>query len=327
VLTIFVHRNGRTEQVTSLDRTWLIPASGVTLWVDLVAPSIPESLILSDTFAFHPLSTEAAMAALQYPKIEAYDGYLYIVLHGIEFHDRRAGNQADRCFFTQDVDFFLGPNYLVTVHSGSSAAIEDLKTHLVRNAKILAEGPVAVFHRIVDAMVDHYRPEVEKLEEQIDLLEAAVFERPGPNIVRSILSRKRDVSTLRRIVFPQRDVVGRLARREFVDISTDMSFRFRDVYDHLVRVADDASMLHERITELLEAHLTNVSNRLNEIMKVLTVVSTVFMPLTLLSGLWGMNVPLPLLPGGPAAQFWWVSAIMMGIVLGMLLMFRRANWL
>jgi magnesium transporter len=327
VLTIFVHRNGRTEEATSIDRSWLNPGSGVTLWVDLIAPSIPESLILSDTFAFHPLSTEAAMTALQYPKIEAYDGYLYIVLHGIAFHTTDTNNRFERCFNTLDVDFFLGPNYLVTVHGGSSSAIKDLKEHIVRNAKIMAEGPVAVFHRIVDAMVDHYRPEIEKLEEQIDGLEGAVFEEPGTNIVRMILARKRDVSTLRRIVFPQRDVVGRLARREFVDIGTDMSFRFRDVYDHLVRMADDASLFHERITSLLEAHLTAASNRLNEVMKVLTVVSTIFMPLTLLSGLWGMNVELPLLPGGPSAQFWWVTAIIVGIVCAMLLMFRRRGWI
>src|SRR6185503_1942058 len=113
---------------------------------------------------------------------------------------------------------------------------------------------------------------------------------------RKILAEKRDVSSLRRIVTPQRDVIARLARRDFVDISTDMSFRFRDVYDHLVRVADDATIFQDRITGILDAHLTNVSNRLNEVMKVLTVVSTIFMPLTLLSGLWGMNIMLPVFP-------------------------------
>ena len=131
---------------------------------------------------------------------------------------------------------------------------------------------------------------------------------PDREVVREILDLKRQVSALRRITIPQRDVIGRLARREFVDISTEMSFRFRDVYDHLVRINDEAMMLQDRITGVLEAHLSNVSNRLNEVMKVLTVVSTIFMPLTLLSGIWGMNVPLPHFPGGEAAQFWWVSA-------------------
>jgi magnesium transporter len=291
------------------------------VWVDLAAPSIPESLILSDTFAFHPLAVEDAMQAVHYPKIEAYDGYLYVVLHGIDFHAGARG------FATHDVDFFLGPSYLVTVHDGHSRSISELKENVCRNSRMLGEGPVALFHRLIDAMIDRYAPEVEKLEERLDQLEKTIFESPDPALIRSILAEKREVSSLRRIVTPQRDVVSRLARREFVDISTDMSFRFRDVYDHLVRIADDATMFQDRITGILEAHLSNVSNRLNEVMKVLTVVSTIFMPLTLLSGLWGMNIALPLLPGGPAGQFWWLTGVMVVIVVGMLAMFRLRRWI
>jgi magnesium transporter len=321
VITIFVHHDGKTEQVRSLERPWLNPASGAFLWVDLAAPSIPESLILSDSFGFHPLSVEDSMQELHYPKIEPYDGYLYIVLHGIDFHD------GDKGFSTHDVDFFLGPNYLVTVHDGHSRSIAELKENICRNPKMMAEGPVALFHRIVDAMVDRYRPEVEKLEDRLDQLEKAVFESPDPGLIRSILAEKREVSGLRRIITPQRDVIGRLARREFVDISTEMAFKFRDVYDHLVRIADDSSMFQDRITGILDAHLTNVSNRLNEVMKVLTVVSTIFMPLTLLSGLFGMNEALPILPGGAGAQFWWLSGVMIVIVVGMLAMFRARHWI
>src|SRR5207244_2501547 len=176
-----------------------------------------------------------------------------------------------------------------------------------RHAKILSEGPVALFHRIVDAMVDHYRPEIEKLEDRLDSLEDEIFDTADPKLVRQILDEKRQVASLRRIVTPQRDVIARLARRDFVDVSTEMSFRFRDVYDHLVRIADDAMIFQDRITGMLDAHLSNVSNRLNEVMKVLTVVATIFMPPTVLVGAWGMNVPLPRLPGGEAAQFWWLA--------------------
>jgi magnesium transporter len=321
MVTIFVHRNGKTEPVTRIDRAWLNPAAGVYLWVDLAAPSIPESLILSETFHFHPLSVEDAMSSLQYPKIEAYDGYLYIVLHGIE------SNAAAHCFDTHDVDFFLGPTYLVTVHDGDSRSIAELRDHATRNPKIASEGPVALFHRIVDAMVDHYRPEVDKLEENLDKLEEAIFADPKPALARRILDKKHEVASLRRIITPQRDVIGRLARRDFVDISTEMSFRFRDVYDHLVRLADDALIFHDRITGLLDAHLSNTSNRLNEVMKVLTVVSTIFMPLTLLTGAFGMNVPLPRFPGNDAAQFWWLAAISIAVIVVMLIVFRRRRWI
>ncbi len=187
MITIFVHRNGRTDRATSIDRTWLNPAAGACIWVDLAAPSIPESLVLSDTFAFHPLSVEDAMETRQYPKAEAYDGYLYVVLHGIHFRPVEHG------FATHDVDFFVGPAYLVTVHDGDSRSIVDLRDNAERNPKILSEGPVALFHRIVDALVDHYRPEVEKLEDRIDALETKVFDDPTPAMVREILAQKRDV--------------------------------------------------------------------------------------------------------------------------------------
>ena len=321
MVTIFLYRDGKASRETSIDRSWLNPASGALVWVDLESPSIPESLILSDTFAFHPLSIEDAMSTLQYPKAEAYDGYLYIILHGIAFQ------KEEHCFNTQDVDFFLGPTYLVTVHSGDCPSINDLREYAARNAKLFADGPVALFHRIVDAMVDHYRPEMDKLEERLDELEKEIFETASAHLVRQILDEKRQVSALRRIITPQRDVVARLARRDFVDISTEMSFRFRDVYDHIVRVADDSLMFQDRITGMLDAHLSSISNRLNEVMKVLTVVATIFMPPTLLAGLYGMNVPLPRFPGSDAAQFWWVMGICVTTIVAMLAVFRRRRWI
>jgi magnesium transporter len=321
VVSIFVPRNGQTEQVTSIDRAWLNPASGAFLWVDLARPSVLEALVLSDTFSFHRLAVEDAMSERQYPKAEAYDGFLYVILHGIHFQE------GERCFATHDVDFFLGPSYLVTVHDGTSRSIVDLSEHVVRNQKLMSEGPVALFHRIVDAMVDHYRPEIDKLEDRIDALEEAVFDSPRPELVRHILADKRDVAALRRIIQPQRDVVARLARRDFVDISTEMSFRFRDVYDHLVRISDDALMFQDRITGILDAHLSNVSNRLNEVMKVLTIVSVVFLPLMLLTGAYGMNVPLPHFPGGERMQFWWLVGLSIAITAVMLMYFRRKRWM
>ena len=321
MISIYVHRHGLTEQAAKFDRAWLTPASDAIVWVDLAAPSIPESLILSDTFAFHRLSVEDAMSERQYPKAEAYDGYLYVILHGIHFQ------KGDKRFSTHDIDFFVGPNYLVTVHDGDSGTILELRDHATRNPKIIGEGPVALLHRIVDGMVDSYRPEMDKLEDRIDDLEKQIFDRPDPSLVRRILDEKRQIAGLRRIITPQRDVVARLARRDFVDISTEMSFRFRDVYDHLVRIADDVLIFQDRITGMLDAHLSNVSNRLNEVMKVLTILSTIFMPLTVLTGMWGMNVPLPHMPGGEHAQFWWVLGLMLllgGLMLGY---FRRQRWI
>ena len=148
-------------------------------------------------------------------------------------------------------------------------------------------------HRIIDPMVDDYRPEIDELSDRLDAIEKEVFERPNPNLAREILDFKRDVASLRRVVQPQRDVVGRLARREFPFIDEQVAYRFRDVHDHLVRIADESMFFQDRITSLLDANLAIVSNQLNTIMKILTVIATVFMPLTFITGLYGMNVDLP----------------------------------
>jgi magnesium transporter len=182
-------------------------------------------------------------------------------------------------------------------------------------------------HRIVDAMVDHYRPEVEKLENRLDALEEDVFSQPRQSLIRDILNLKRDVTSLRRVVLPQRDVVGRLARREFPIISDEMAYRFRDVYDHLVRLSDEALIYQDRVTSILDAHLSNQSNRLNEVMKVLTYITTIAVPFTVLGGLYGMNVKLPGVAGeGNPYLFWFVlggSALFVALIFSVLARMRR----
>jgi magnesium transporter len=148
-----------------------------------------------------------------------------------------------------------------------------------------------------------------------------------PDLVRDILALKRDLGSLRRVLIPQRDAVGRLARREFPIINDELTYRFRDVYDHILRLSDEASLLQDRVTGILDAYLSTISNRLNRVMKVLTVMSTIFLPLTVLTGMWGMNVPLPEFPGGEMAQFWWISGVMVAITAVMLTLFRRNGWL
>ena len=321
MVSIYVHENGQTRSAPRVEPGWLTQDSKVTLWVDLSTPAPEEAALLSDVFHFHPLSVEDALSAIHHPKIEPYQGYLYLILHGIDFE------RVEHQFATRDVDFFLGQNYLVTVHDGRSRSVAKWREICKRHEHVLAEGPVGVLHRIVDSMVENYRPEIDGLEEQIDQLEdEAIFGR-RTNVVREILAVKRDLASLRRVVIPQRDAIGRLARREFPQISDEMTYRFRDVYDQLVRLSDEATLFQDRMTGILEAHLSAISNRLNLVMKVLTVMSTIFLPLTVLTGMWGMNVPLPAFPGGEATQFWWVAGCMGAISFLMLALFARIGWL
>jgi magnesium transporter len=320
MITVLVHQNGRTTRLDAVDPAW-IGQAGVTLWLDLAGSAPDETRLLSDLFHFHELAVEDALAEIHHPKVETYGDVIYLILHAINF------TQAQERFVTQDIDFFLGRNYLVTVHGAPSRSIEQLQDVCSRANDVLAEGPAMLLYRIVDAMVDHYRPEVEKLQERIEGVEEEVFENPRLDMIREVLSLKHDVSQLRRVVLPQRDALGRMARREFPQIPENITYRLRDVHDHLVRITDESLLFQDRITSILDAHLSNVSNRLNQVVKALTVVATIFMPLTVLTGLYGMNVPLPAFPGGEHAQFWWILALMFGISGVMLWFFRKSRWL
>jgi magnesium transporter len=235
--TIFVHREGRTEQVTSIDRSWLGSGAAVYLWVDLSAPSIPESLVLTDTFTFHRLAVDDAMAQTQSPKIAAYDGYLFA---GI------AGPDAD-------VAFFVGSHYLVSVHWRESKSISDLMDSVRHGGKAFAEGPVAMFHRLVDGAAIGLEPLSDKLTAWVNALEKRMLDKATGELVAEILDARRDAFTFAQRLSRQRDALDRLVRNEVVDLSAEMAFRFRHVRDRLIRLSDTTHALDHRLAGLLTA--------------------------------------------------------------------------
>lgn len=321
MISVLVYRDGVTQTAEAVDPRWLAADAKEVVWVDLDSPADAEAKLLREVFHIHELAVEDALAAVHLPKIETYGDLLYLILHAIEAGKKHEG------FVTRDVDFFLGRNYLITVHQGGSQPIEALGRLCERHPLVLAEGPGALLHRIVDRLVAAYGPEVDALEERVEKLEKTVFSRPKTNPLREIVGLKGDVASLRRVTLPQRDAISRLARREFPQVNETLAFRFRDVYDQLVRWSEAALFLQDRVTGLLDAYLSMQSNRLNQVMKVLTVISLIFMPLTVLTGMFGMNVPLPHFPGSDAAQFWWITGIIFGISGLMLWVFRRMDWL
>jgi magnesium transporter len=322
LITVVVRSGGHVTTTTEVDPSWLRPDSDTVFWADLSQPTADEARVLSEVFKFHELSVEDALSFSHHPKVEAYDSYLYVILHGIDLE------AAKRRFTTRDVDFFVGQRYLVTVHDGRSRSIRQVRDLCARNGGVwFNDGPFGLMHRIVDAMSDNYRPEIDRLEERMDRLEREVFSKPRHDLIRGILALKRDIVSLRQVVLPQRDVISRLARREFGQIDPTLAYRFRDVHDHFVRLSDESLMFQDRATSLVEAHLSTVSNRLNSVMKVLTVITTIFMPLTFITGLFGMNVDLPDLGFGAHATFWVLLLFMVGVVILMLWWFRREEWL
>ena len=320
MIRYFVHRGDRTELVDHLDAALLSADSGAVVWADVTAPTEADGVVLREAFGLHELAVEAAFQRETNPKVEGYGRYLYIVLHGINF------DATEHTFDTHETDFFLASNFLVTVHDGQRRSIAHVTELCSRTGHILEEGSVALLHRIVDTMVDHYRPELDELETRLSEIEEQVIKEPSESLTGDILAVKRDITSLRRIVLPQRDVVGRLARREFDLIGQEMAYRFRDDYDQFARMADDAFVFQDRVTGILDAHLASVSIRLASVSKLLAVVAVLFGPMTVITGLFGMNVPLPSLLGSPEYQFWEIIGGMVVASTALFIWFRKSGW-
>jgi magnesium transporter len=235
--TIFVHRDGRTQPVTSIDRSWLSPAAGVYLWVDLAAPSIPESLVLSDTFAFHHLAIEETRPTRQSPKVDPYDGYLFAAI---------AGSDAD-------ISFFVGPHFIVSVHREESKAISDLMESVRHGGKQFGEGPFAMFHRLVHATLEGFTPVLQHQADCVDALEKRVLDKAVGGLVGDILRARRDALQLTQRFSREHSAISRLASRDVVDISDEMAVRFRDVQNRLARLLDASHALEHRLGDLLTA--------------------------------------------------------------------------
>jgi magnesium transporter len=293
------------------------------VWLNLSPPATEpevEAGVLRDLFKFHPLSIEDCFETRTDPKIEEFPEYLYVITHGL-----LAGSDPQKVTAVE-LDFFVGPRFLVTHQSQPSRSIAAVTELVLRSGLPLRKGPVSVMHAIVDRQVDGIEQLLEQVEQVITGLEVEVFERPANARIATALNLKRSILKLRRWMWKQRDVLLRLGRGEFAQISAGDALLFRDVYDHHVRMNDLVETFREMLTSIQDAHLAVTSNRLNEIMKVLTVFTVVLMPPTLIAGIYGMNFQhMPELGrrwGYPAAL-----GLMAAIVGGVLWYFKRRNWL
>jgi magnesium transporter len=235
--SIFVHRDGRTEPVTSIERSWLNPAAQVYVWVDLAAPSIPESLVLTDTFSFDPLAVEESRCTRHSPKIDKYTEYFFAAVTGPD----------------ADCAFFVGWRFIVSVHWEESKAIAALIDSLQHRGKQFDEGPFALFHRLVDAMTDAFKPEVERLGSRAEAAEKRVLGKPTVDDVRELLAARQDAFVLSQRLARQSSAIKKIERREVATCSEDMAFRFRDVRNQLERLSDDTVIVHQRLGDLLTA--------------------------------------------------------------------------
>jgi len=299
---------------------------GGLLWVDLEgeAPEVCEP-ILREIFGFHPLAIDDALQETHVPKVDDWGAYLCVVLHAVTFE-----NEGQVGLDTLELDAFLGQNYVVTYQARSVAAVDRVWSACLRDERRLQKGAAHLFYELADELVADYMPAVESFDQIIDEIEDQVFTAPGSDTLQQMFGLKRALLHLRRIITPQREVLNKLARGDFQVIEARDRVYFRDVYDHLVRLYDLVESLRELLSGALETYLSVINNRMNEVVKTLTLITTLFMPLSFVAGFFGMNffqaaAPLDVWTGETA--FLLTLVILVLTPLGMYLWMRRRAWM
>jgi magnesium transporter len=258
-----------------------------TLWVDILDSghdSAGIEALLRDVFQFHPLAIEDALRECNVPKVDDWSHYLYLVFHTVDFDPDSDDLRL------HELDIFLGSNYLVTYHSEPLAVLDTLRRNLERDdGERLSRGADHLLYHILDLGAADYLAAIEHLDEAIDTAQDEVFRAPTPETLQTIFRVKRAALRIHRIIAPQREVLNRLARDVYPQIDAADRVYFRDVYDHLVRLHDITETLRDLIGGALDTYLSAISNRTNDVMKALTIVTVMFLPLNVLVGFWGMN--------------------------------------
>ena len=295
------------------------------LWVDFVSepPETAEPILKS--FNFHPLAIDDALQETHIPKLDDWDDYLYIVLNYM--HTKSAGEDWETEI--DELDVFLGPNYIVTHHDHPLPSLDATWNSCQRDPRHLQEGADHLLYKIVDNIVADYMPIIEKIDDAIDQIEDEVFDRPHPRTLERLFALKRILLSMRRILLPQREVLNKLARDDFAMIDPRDRIFFRDIYDHIVRLHDLNESLRDLVGGALDTYLSVVNNRMNEVMKTLTIITTIFMPISFITGFFGMNFfePVANLVGWTAREAFYVMLAVTTITpLTMLLWMRRQTW-
>jgi len=259
-----------------------------TLWIDIDDPGGADNrgveALLRNVFQFHPLAIEDALHETHVPKIDDWVSYLYLVFSSIDFDPETDALRI------HELDIFLGPKYLLTYHNEPIAVLERHRKNIEHNPEHrLRQGVDHLLYQLLDMAVGDFLPAIEHLDEAIDRAQDEVFADPTPQTLQTIFQIKRSASRIHRMIGPMREILNRLARDPYPLIDEPHRVYFRDVYDHLVRLHDVSEGLRDLITGALDTYLSVSANRTNEIMKALTVVTVMFLPLSFLGGFFGMN--------------------------------------
>ena len=320
--------DGKLQATTSLAEIRSALAANKRIWIELERQSSDADVLLTDVLKIHPLTIEDIWGARSLPKIDDFDEYLYILIHGI------AGKTKTKLALVE-IDILIGENWLIT-HDRDGLIADDIGTELDHSPRLMQKGIAWLAHAVLDRAVDRYLPVISQLDTEIEQLELDVLAKAGTpkgkRVLSRILSFKRTLQELRRMSIHQREILLRLSRGDFGEIPADAIPFYRDVYDHFLRINDIAESYRDLISSLLDAYLSVQSNRMNEVMKTLTLMSTVMLPLTFIAGIYGMNFDPDVSPYNMPELRWFMgypfALVLMAVVAGaILLWFRKKGWI
>jgi len=291
------------------------------LWVDIEDTTSEDAQFLMDVFRFHPLAVADCVSKnIHPPKIDEFEDHLFIIVHGINYHV-----ESD-VVETTELGLFIGKNYVVTSHVIPMRSVTSTIERLQVDGRPMRRGADMLAHDIIDVLVDNIMPTIDELDQKCTDIESEVVEHPRKETLSSIMQLKRSILALNRVMSPQRELVNSLARGDYPLISKRAHIYYRNIYDHLARIEMLTQGLRDLADSVLATHLSSVSNRMNEVMKVLSIVAAIFLPLTLLAGIYGMNFA-----NMPELQwrygYFVVWGVMALVALSLIAFFRKRKWL
>lgn len=320
--SIYLRPDGALERALALGRLLEAVREGGQLWVDVDATDPHQHALLEKVFGFHHLAIEDTLSPRTRVKLEDYPDYLFLVFKSVRLDEATADPYDLEVF---NLYCFLGRSYLVTVHSLPSRGIREVQERIERSPDLLRRGVEMTLHAVLDVTVDEFLPLVDQVDALVDDLEARVIARYDEKAVQEIFSVKQLVVQLRRHLAPLREVLNVLTNRPHVCIEPAAQVYFRDVYDHTIRIVESVDSFRELLATVLDTYLTQMSNRMNQVMKSLSAVATIALPLVVVSGIFGMNfdgIPLLHHPWG----FFWALGTMALISVVMIWFLRKKGW-
>lgn len=318
---LWVNPSGEIDtQRTVDDIAGILARDSGLLWLDLTGGDIEKGYesLLTQVFGFHPLAVDDALNEVHVPKLDDWGGYLYLVFQDVEYR------QAERELALPELDVFLGEHYLVTYHLEPITAVDHTWEACQRDLRWLQHGADHLLYHLLDDIANNYARVMNTIEDDLAQLEGAIFGHPSAALLETLFDYKQIALRLRKALAPQREVINKLSRDTYKMIGPKDRLFYRDVYDHMLRLHDMSENMRDLAMSGLDIYLSVVNNRMNDIMKTLTIITTLFMPLSFLTGFFGMNffqatmastawtgpaaLTLALLTmiGVPLVMFWWM---------------------